>query len=177
VEVLEQDVVAKVRVILEFLRAPVNGAPALGIPREGADEPLGNFSTHLEQIHQLARASGTFDIEVVAIVEIEIQERAEDQHVHGQPNLATPVRVAPEHPAIGLARQIVDAVLLPFDVEDVRIVFVKFGDGANAMRSQKLVLVQHSTQDSPQSLWLDQSQYAALVHSIMAGPGRVKHGD
>src|SRR6185369_1763727 len=59
VEVLvEQDVVAKVRVILEFLRAPVNGAPALGIPREGADEPLGNFSTHLEQIHQLARASG-----------------------------------------------------------------------------------------------------------------------
>src|SRR5271167_5173961 len=65
VEVLvEQDVILPVGIGLEFLRASVHRPPAGFIPQEDPLQTVGNFPSYLEQVHQLARAGGTLDLEV-----------------------------------------------------------------------------------------------------------------
>src|SRR3954466_8020046 len=69
VEVLvEQHVVAPVRIVLEGFRCAVNGAAAVLVLQEDAGDAGGELLGHLVQVHLPARAGRAFDDEVVAVV-------------------------------------------------------------------------------------------------------------
>src|SRR5262249_28776296 len=122
VEVLvEQEQVSPVWIRLEFPGAPVRGTGALLVTQERTHETLGDFSSNLEQVHALAGARRALHREVVAIKRVQIQEPADDEHVHREPDGSPPVRVAAEETARGLGRLVVDAVDVAADREGVRV--------------------------------------------------------
>src|SRR5215469_12351620 len=103
VEVLvEEDVVAPVRVGLKLLRAAVDSTTALGVTQEDALEARGQLAAHLEEIHEFSGARGTLDLEIVAVVQVVLDERAQDQDVHRHPDRTAPVGIAAEHSGVGL---------------------------------------------------------------------------
>src|SRR5262249_38309595 len=108
VEVLvEQDQVAPMRIGLEFSGASVDGASALLVAKEQTREPLGDLSRDLEQGYVLAGARRTLHGELVAVEGVEIQEPADEQHVHRKPDGPPPVGVAAEETARRLRRLVV----------------------------------------------------------------------
>src|SRR5215216_5613092 len=83
VEVLvEQQIVSPQRIGLELLGFPEHGAPTVGPESEDTLEPARDLAGDLEQGHHPARAGGALDAEVVAVVCIEVRQRADDQHVY-----------------------------------------------------------------------------------------------
>jgi hypothetical protein len=48
----------------------------------------------------------------------------------------------PKHPAVGLRRQIRNAVFLTFYEESIGLPFVEFGEGTDAIRAEKFLLVE-----------------------------------
>ena len=67
----------------------------------------------LEERHQRAGARRTFDAERVAVVGVELEQRANQEDVHRHPHRTAPVGVAAEHPAVRLGRLIGDPVSFP----------------------------------------------------------------
>ncbi len=128
VEVLvEEHVVAPVRIGLEFLRGAVDGAPSLPVAGEHPDQPVGDLLAHLEQVHFVARPGGAFDFEVVAVEQIEVLQRPQDHDVHRHPDRAPPVGIAAEHAGVRLGREVADPVLLAVNVEPVGVLLVELG--------------------------------------------------
>src|SRR5262245_44020124 len=69
VEILiEQNVIAPVRVGLELLRAAVHRPPPVLVAQEHPAEPLADLFGDLVEIHHVPGAGGTLDLEVVAVV-------------------------------------------------------------------------------------------------------------
>ena len=64
-------------IALEFFRASIHWPPARLIPKEYPFQPTSYLMADLEQVHQVARARRTFDLEVVAVVQIELQQSAD----------------------------------------------------------------------------------------------------
>ncbi len=73
---VEEEMVAPMGIVLERLRSPVDGSPALVVADVDPGEAVGDLLTHFKEVHQLAGPGGTFNFEVVAVVEVEVQERA-----------------------------------------------------------------------------------------------------
>src|SRR5215831_982565 len=140
---VEQDQVAPVGIGLELSGASVHGPSALLVTQEQTREPLGDLSRHLEQGYALAGAGWTLHGEVVAVEGVEIQEPADEQHVHREPDGATPIGVAAEETARGFGRLVVDAIDVATHRERVRVVPVIARERADAERAQELVLVEH----------------------------------
>ena len=69
------DVVAPVRIGLEFFSVAENGALAVGAAQEDAREAAGEFGRDFPEVHHLARARRAFYFEVVAVVVMELLER------------------------------------------------------------------------------------------------------
>src|SRR6266567_6706370 len=61
---IEQNVVAPVRVVLKFLRPAVYRTFAFLVPREDSDQPIGYLSRHFGQSHLAARSIGERHAEV-----------------------------------------------------------------------------------------------------------------
>jgi len=78
---IEEDVVAPGRIALEFFGAAIDGPPALRVAQENPSESVRDLLAHFEEVHELAGSRGTFDFEVVAVVQIEVQKRPDDQCV------------------------------------------------------------------------------------------------
>lgn len=73
VEVLvKEDVIAPMGIVLELLSAAIDRSMAILVPQEDAGETIGDLLAHVEKIHQVAGARGTFDFEVVAVIEVEV---------------------------------------------------------------------------------------------------------
>ena len=123
---------------------------------------------HLEEVHHLAGPGGAFNLEVVAVVEVEVQERPDDEGVHRHPDRPPPVGVAAEHAGVRLGRQVVHPVLLAIHVENIRVLLVELGERTDAVGAQELVLVEHLRQNPAQPLRGDQSTDPALGHAEMA---------
>jgi hypothetical protein len=100
----EVDVVAPERITLEFFHTAIDGSPTNFVAQEDAGEPVSNLFAHFKEVHQFARPGGAFDFEVVAVVEIEVQERPDNECVHGHPDRTAPIGVSPKHPTIRLRR-------------------------------------------------------------------------
>src|SRR4029079_14380178 len=156
VEVLvEQHVIPPVRVFLEFRRAAVHGPAAMLVPLEDTCQAVGNVVCDLEQIHTTARAGRTLDRKRIAVIQMELQQRANQEHVPGHPDRTAPVRVASEHAAVGFGRQIVDAILGAARTEDIRMLFVVARKRAYAVWAEELLLVEHLLQNPSQPLLVD----------------------
>ena len=70
---VKEYVIAPVGVALELLCSAVDGSPALIVAGENPGEPVGDFLAHFEEVHHLAGPRGAFDLEVVAVVEVEVR--------------------------------------------------------------------------------------------------------
>ena len=78
VEVLEeQDVVLPLGIGLELLRTAIHRPPARFIPQEDSGQTIGDLAGYLEQVHQLARAGGALDFEVVSVIQVVTTARRE----------------------------------------------------------------------------------------------------
>src|SRR5678815_6051681 len=95
---IEQQAIAPVRVILEFVRPPEYGPPAVFVSAEDGHQARGKIASHLEQRHGAAGAGRAFDLETISEVLINLQQGPDDQYVDGKPHRASPVRVAAKHP-------------------------------------------------------------------------------
>src|SRR4051794_6631641 len=76
VEVLvEEQMVAPVRVDLDFLRPAEDRPPALLVAQEDADQPPGELVGDLIEAEELARAGRALHPEIVAVVVVELLDR------------------------------------------------------------------------------------------------------
>ena len=153
------------RIGLEFLRPSVDRPPARLIAEEDPGQSIRNFPGHLEQVHQVARASRTLDLEVIAVIEVERQQGANQQRVHRHPYGTTPVRVSTEHACVRFGRKIVHAVFLAVHIEDIRMVGVVAGERPYPIRTQEFILIEHARQNSAQPFRINQRNDAAVRHT------------
>src|SRR5580765_1299576 len=70
---VEQNVVLPVRIVLELLSSAVYRPSAVGIAEENARQPASKLFSHLEQRHEFHRASGTFELKVIAVELVKVQ--------------------------------------------------------------------------------------------------------
>src|SRR5258708_38240229 len=71
VEILvEENIVFPVGIGLKFLRTAVNRTLPGLVPQEYPRQPVGNFASHLEQVHPGAGTRGTLDLEVIPVIEV-----------------------------------------------------------------------------------------------------------
>src|SRR5580692_5193169 len=94
---VEKNVILPLRIGLEFLGAAVHRPPPGFIAQKNPSQPVGDFPCHLEQVHRVARASRTLNLEVVAVIKVEGEQGADQQYVHWHPYWPAPVGVSAEH--------------------------------------------------------------------------------
>ena len=166
VEVLEEEqVILPMGIGLELLCTSIHWPPARFIPQEDPLQTIGYLPGYLEQIHQLARASGTLDFEVVSVIQIELKQRTNEQRIHRHPDWPAPVGVAAEHARVGFSRKVIHAVFLTLDVYHVGMLVVIFGECPDPIGTEELVLIQHACQNPPQPVLIHKSKYAAFAIS------------
>ena len=164
---IEEEMVAPMRIGLELLRATIDRTLPLFIPQEDPAQPIRDLLGDLEEVHHLAGPGGAFNFEIVAVIEIEIQERPDNHDVHRHPDRPSPVGVAAEHAGVGFPRQVVHPVLLAAHVENIGVPLVKFGERADAVGAQELVLIEHRREDPPEPLRIEEGHDPPLAHAIM----------
>src|SRR5262245_4608440 len=130
---VEEEVVAPMGVGLELVGPPIDGPAAALIAEKDARESLGELTAHLEESQHPPCPGRAFHPKLGAVIEIKLQQRPDDEGVHRKPDRPTPVRVAAEHPAVRLRRQILDEVLLSPHVEHIGMPFVKFRERADSV--------------------------------------------
>ena len=80
VEVLvEQDMIAPVRIVLERRRAAVDRPVTIRVAQEDPFEAAGDLLRHLEQVHHVARTGRALHLEVVAVVQRRSSAAPDDQ--------------------------------------------------------------------------------------------------
>ena len=102
-----------------------------------------------------------------------MQERPDDQGIHRHPDGPPPVGVAAEHAGVRLGREVVHLILLATRVEDVGVLLVELGEGADAVGAQELVLVEHLRKDPAEPLRVDQGNDPPVRHAEMPQARRV----
>src|SRR4051812_7922550 len=94
VEVLvEREVITPVRVLLKLAGTSVDRPPTLVVPQKDTGQPARDLLGDLIQVHEPARARGTFDGELIAVEGVILQQAPDDQGVDGHPDRSAPVGV------------------------------------------------------------------------------------
>src|SRR5438093_7356921 len=83
---VEQHVVAPLRVLLEQVNLAEDGPTAIGVAQKDAFESERNFVGSLPQGAHLPRSSRTFNQKVVAVVAMELVKRFDEQEIDGKPD-------------------------------------------------------------------------------------------
>src|SRR5258705_9490572 len=83
---IEVDVVAPVRIRLELFRSAVDWSLAMRVAQENPGEPVRDFLADLEEGHEFPGSRGSFDFEVVAVIQVEAQQRTDNASVHRHPD-------------------------------------------------------------------------------------------
>ena len=164
-ELEEQDEVPPVRIVLEGLGAAVDGPPPVLVAKKDAGQAARHFFRHLVEVHHVPRTGRTFDLEVVAVEGVVVEERPDDQAVDWHPDRAPPIGVAAEHAGVGIGGDIAHAIFLAGDVNHVGAVLVIPRERSNAIVTEKLVLVEHARQHSPEFALIEDRGHPAIVHS------------
>src|SRR5438309_1851700 len=80
VEILvEEDVVAEMQVAVQLVVVGQDRPPAMLIPQEDAGQPAGQLVSDLVDRQELAGAGRTLDLEIVAVVMVELLQRVDEQ--------------------------------------------------------------------------------------------------
>ena len=109
-------------------------------------QPARKFTRDLLERHHVSRTGRAFDLERFAVKEVITLERFDDEKIDREPNRSAPVRVAAEKIAGSLTRDIVDAMFFVARAEDVGLLAMDARNGAQAMRREKFVFVEHVAQ-------------------------------
>src|SRR5215510_893972 len=165
---VEEEVVVPMGVGLELPGPPVDGPATAFITQKDTREPRCDLPGYLEEGQHLPRPGGAFHPKRVAVIEIELQQRSDDEGVHRPPDRPAPIGVAAEHTAVRLRRQILDAVFLSPRVEHVWMPFVKFGEREDAVGAENLPLVEHFREHLAQPHRGQEGPDPPLAHAIMA---------
>src|SRR5215471_10677381 len=148
---VERQVITPVWVLLKRAGTPVDWPSAMVVPQKDADQPALDLLGDLIQIHLSARARGTFDREIIAVISVILQQAPDDQGVDGRPDRSAPVGVAAEHTGVGLGRQVRHPIFLVPHTENKRMLGMIAGQGANAVGAEELLLVEHGRQHPTQA--------------------------
>ena len=98
VEILvEQNVIAEMRIGLKFLRAAKYRPAAMLVAQEKTREPARQLRGDFRQVHLNAGAGGTFHLQFVAEIMMEPLQRFDHQIIHRKPDRPAPVGVSAEH--------------------------------------------------------------------------------
>src|SRR5271166_6599640 len=82
VEVLvEENMISPVRIGLELIRVGEGGTAAILVAKEDPRQAIRQLFAHLEEVHHPARSGRALDSETVAVVEIVLDQRADDEPV------------------------------------------------------------------------------------------------
>src|SRR4029077_19438634 len=130
-ELVEQYIIAEVRVLLLDRRLAEDGPLSIFAAKEDAAQPAGKLGSDFAEMQHRSRSYRTFDLEVVAVVAVKPPQRFDDQRVYGHPERAAAVRVAAKHTRGRLSRDIVDAQPSARMLEDIRMFSVQLRQGAN----------------------------------------------
>src|SRR5215831_14799538 len=87
-----------------------------------------------------------------------VDQSADEHELHRHPDRSSPVGVAPKHPAVRIARDIANAVLLSASVKDIGVFGVEARQRANPERTQELVLVEHVAEYPAEFVRIDQGK-------------------
>src|ERR1700682_6068588 len=91
---IKEDVVAEMRITLEFLSAAKYRPPALLVPQEKTGEPPGQVRSHIGKIHHDARTLRAFHLHLIAEIVMIALQRLDHQEVHRKPDRPAPIGVA-----------------------------------------------------------------------------------
>src|ERR1700737_1921745 len=156
VEILvEQQIVAPVRIGLEFLRpAEHRSATILPSSKEAAQTP-GDLLADFKQGHLHARSGRALDRECVAVVQIKLSQRADQQRVDRHPDRPAPIGVAAKYPGAGFGGLVFHPVFRATRAEYIGLVAVSARQGPYAMLAEELVGIEHTGQHAPKLLFVD----------------------
>src|SRR5215475_10554416 len=154
---VEEDVVPPVLIAPPAVKAMSRAASVL-VADEQARQPSRELLADLEEIQLAARSDRTLDFEVVAQVSILVDQGADEHELHRHPDRAAPVGVPSEHPAVRIARDVTDPVLLSAHVEDIGVLGVITRQRANPVGAQELVLVEHVAEYPAELVRVDQGK-------------------
>src|SRR5882724_7650741 len=108
-ELVERDAIPIVRIRLELRILAQYGTVAGRILQEQPRQPARQLGGHLLEAHEIAGAGRAFDLEVIAVVVVELLQRFDDEEVHGEPDGAAPIRVSAEYPAVRLGGNVANS--------------------------------------------------------------------
>src|SRR5579859_6493488 len=119
---IEQHMVAPVRIALEQFHVAEYRSAAVGVPKEKPSQSGGEVVGNATERAQPSRASRRFDQELVTVILVEFAQRLDQQEIDREPDRAAPVGIATEERGAGLARFVTDFVDLALELQSVRIV-------------------------------------------------------
>ena len=155
---VERNQISPIGIVVEQFAIAKNRPLAIFVAQENVRQTPRQFLPHFRQVFHLAGARGTFNLERVAVVQVIFLKRQQDKNIHRHPDGTTPVRVPAEQVGGGLARLIVQPILLARQVENQRMLEVIAGDRPHTVGRKEFVFVQHVTQHAPQLVGPHQSQ-------------------
>src|ERR1700682_5614583 len=88
---VEVNHVAPVGIALKFLCPSEYRPPAVCTTQKDMREPPRDFSGHLAEVHHLARACRTLDLEAIAEIVMKLLQRLNDQIVERKPDGTAPI--------------------------------------------------------------------------------------
>src|SRR2546427_3294536 len=120
VEVLvEEDVIAEVRILPHLLRGAEKRPAAVRPRHEDPQETPGQFVGYLAERQQLPRAGRALNLEARPVIVVEASEALDQQVVDRHPDRPAPVRIATEESGVRLAGRVGHLGALVSPLEDV----------------------------------------------------------
>ena len=108
---VEENQVLKVRVLVHLHVPSVRRAVPVAVLGEDPDDPGLDLLGDVGEMHVVSAVRGALDLETVSVVLVETLERFDEEEVGREPDRASPVGVAAEHPGEGVPGPVADSEL------------------------------------------------------------------
>src|SRR5215472_6258760 len=145
---IKRDVVAPMRIFLEFLGAAIYGTLPARVTKKDPGQSPAEFLSHLKQVQVFPGSGRTFHFEIRAIERVHQQYAPNEQRVDRHPNWSAPVRVTAEHAGVRLRGQILNLVFLSMKVKHERMILVIFRQRPNPKRTEEFVFIKNIGQNA-----------------------------
>src|SRR5207302_653153 len=99
---VEQNVIPEMRVAVQLRMVAEHWTAAIGVAQEQARQPPRQLIGGVFDRDEAPGIRGAFDLEIVAVVVMELLQRLDNEVVYRKPDWPAPVRVAAKHAAIRL---------------------------------------------------------------------------
>src|SRR5262245_34908865 len=155
--------VSKVRIVLKAAVAAEDGAVPIRIAKEDPVQAGGELAGDLVDRVIPTGTRWTLNLEVVAVVVVELLERFDDQVIDRHPDRSAPIRVSAKESRGGFAGLIFDREPLPIPLERIWTIAVVLREGTYAIVGQEFRFVEHSTEQLLHAAAPEQRQQPAFA--------------